>query len=144
MPPVDHRVIYLKLVSQVRIRADTDGRRDRRRFHRQCSDSDQRQRNWFSRRLRRLCGSTRTRLRHAHCYNTFLDYTFFNSNTTKRFNKIISDYIQSFEFGRNRDTSIDIEECLEYSKLLLNTVRHYIIRFKFNHFLKNNLKKVIK
>jgi len=70
--------------------------------------------------------------------NSFLDYTFFNNNTTKKFNKDINNIVED-----NIDNNIiDIKLLLANSKALPNIVRTTINRFKYNHFLKHLFKKV--
>ena len=72
--------------------------------------------------------------------NSVLDFIFFNTNNTKKFNNKIQNMIDSYEF-RNSNTYIN--RLLEKNRALPITIRTYITKFKNNHFLKNNFKKVV-
>lgn len=65
--------------------------------------------------------------------NSFLDYTFFTINNTKRFNNSITNLVED-------NTTIDFST----RKALPSLIRSFINKFKYNHFLKSNFKKVVK
>lgn len=69
--------------------------------------------------------------------NTFLDFTFFNINTTKKFQEKIDSLVLT-----NTNRNIKFDELIEDSKNLPLIVRTYINKIKNNSYLKNNFKRL--
>jgi c-di-AMP phosphodiesterase-like protein len=70
---------------------------------------------------------------------TFLDYTFLTTNNTKKFNTRINNLIEELE-----SISTTTLELLNNRKALPIVIRNLINKFKYNHFLKNTFRKVVK
>jgi hypothetical protein len=73
--------------------------------------------------------------------NSFLDYTFFTINNTKKFNNNINKILEEIE---NTNSNFYTIELLINKKALPILIRNFINKFKYNHFLKNNFKKVVR
>jgi len=73
--------------------------------------------------------------------NSFLDYTFFTINNTKKFNNNINKVLEEIE---NTNYNFNTIELLYNKKALPILIRNFINKFKYNHFLKNTFKKVVR
>jgi hypothetical protein len=66
---------------------------------------------------------------------------FFTTNNTKKFNNNINKIIEEIE---SSNSNINTRELLLDRKAISIVIRTFINKFKYNYFLKNTFKKVVK
>jgi hypothetical protein len=65
--------------------------------------------------------------------NSFLDYMFFTTNNTRKFNNNTNKIIEEIE---SSNSNINTRELLLDRKAIPIVIRTFINKFKYNHFLK--------